>query len=141
MKSKIEQQIVILKSDPKRTDIWLQLGLNRKIGSDFTGAIEAWDYVTAVASGATRSVAYGNLGDLYMYFLKDFPKAELNFKQAIVLNPQNIDYYRTLYYLYRDVYKQNTSAAGDILKQGLKANPDNSDLIELQAEYNKKHAQ
>jgi tetratricopeptide (TPR) repeat protein len=131
--SKIDAQYTILRKDPTRVDVWLQLGVNRKIGGDFAGAVEAWDYVTAVAPDAIRAVAYGNLGDLYTYFLKDYPRAELNFKQAIALSPQKIDYYRTLYYLYRDVYKTNTTAASDILKQGLAANPGNTDLLQLQS--------
>lgn len=141
LRSKIEEEYTILRKDPTRTDIWLQLGVNRKIGADYAGAIQAWEYVTAVAPDGTRSVAYGNLADLYTYFLKDYPKAELNFKQAIAFNPAKIDYYRTLFYVYRDVYKTNTTAAADILKQGLVANPGNPDLLQLQTEYQKTHAQ
>ena len=133
LRAKIEAQYEILRSEPTRVDIWLRLGVNRKIGGDFDGAIEAWNYVAEVAPNGMRATAYGNLGDLYMYFLKDYKKAETNFKKAIAINPNVIEYYRALFYLYRDINKDKAAVA-DILAQGLKANPNNPDLLQLQAE-------
>lgn len=133
LRAKIEAQYEILRAEPTRVDIWLRLGVNRKIGGDFAGAIEAWNYVAEIAPKAVRATAYGNLGDLYMYFLKDYKKAETNFKKAIAINPSVIEYYRALFYLYRDISK-DSSAAADILVQGLKANPDNPDLLALQSQ-------
>lgn len=124
LRNKIEVQLEILREDPKRIDVWLQLGVNRKISGDFEGAIEAWDYISVVADDATRATAFGNLGDLYMYFLKDYVNAEGNFKQAIALNPKVVDYYRALFYLYRDIYKDNAKAEA-IRAEGIKNNPDN----------------
>ena len=111
----------------------MQLRTNRKIGGDYEGARQAWEYVTKAGQEEIRGIAHGNLGDLYMNFLKDYPKAEANYLEAIKINPAFIDYYRTLATLYTHLYKTGTSAAADIIKQGLKANPGNPDLLKLQA--------
>lgn len=140
LRGMIEEQYAILREEPTRVDVWLQLGVNRKIGSDFAGAIEAWDYAAAVAPDEMRATAYGNLADLYLYFLKEYDKAEADFKQAIALNPHIIDYYRTLYYLYRDIRNDPAKEAA-ILAQGLEANPGNADLIELQKQLASSTAQ
>lgn len=134
MRSKIEALIAQLKAAPTRADLWLQLGVDRKIVGDYQGAAEAWQYVAATGGASLNYVAYGNLGDLYLYFTKDGPKAEANYKKAIALKPHVIDYYRGLYTLYRYDYKVGTSAAADILAQGLKVNPNNPDLLQLQAQ-------
>lgn len=125
--------IAQLKSDPTRADLWMKLGLARKIAGDYVGAAEAWEYVAAVGSTDINYVAYGNLGDLYMNFVKDYAKAEANYKTTISLKPDVIDYYRNLYTLYHFITKDNVKAEA-ILQAGLKANPGNADLLALEAE-------
>lgn len=133
LRNLLEQQITILRKEPTRTDVWLHLGVNRKIAGDFDGAIEAWEYVAQVAPTGVSATAHGNLGDLYMYFLKDYDKAETRFLQAISLNPNVIEYYRALFYLYKDIFKEPAKAAA-ILERGLKSNPENVDLLKLKAQ-------
>ena len=134
-----EQTIITeLKAAPTRTDLWLQLGVDRKIASDYAGAIAAWNYVAAAGSNTVNYIAYGNLGDLYMNFDVNYPKAETKYKAAIAIKPTVIDYYRNLYTLYTSFYKTGTSAAADIVAQGLKANPNNPDLLQLQAQLQTK---
>ncbi len=132
LRTQEETLIPLIKANPLRVDLWLQLGVDRKIGGDYQGAITAWQYVAAAAPVTLSYVAYGDLGDLYMNFLKDYPKAETNYLAAIKINPHVIDYYRSLYTLYRYDYKTNTTAAANILVQGLQANPGNPDLLGLQ---------
>ncbi|HUD02776.1 MAG TPA: tetratricopeptide repeat protein [Candidatus Paceibacterota bacterium] len=130
-----EQTLITeLKAAPTRTDLWLELGVDRKIGGDYAGAIAAWNYVAAAGSNTVNYVADGNLGDLYMNFDVNYPKAEANYKAAIAIKPTVIDYYRDLYTLYTSFYKTGTSAAASIVAQGLKANPNNPDLLQLQAQ-------
>lgn len=133
LRSNLEQQMAILKKEPNRVDIWLQVGVNRKIAGDFEGAIEAWDYVAAAAPSSTAYVAWGNLADLHMYFLKDYVSAEKFYKEAIRMNPKVTEYYRAMFYLYKDINKDK-AAASAILEQGLVSNPNNSDLLKLQQE-------
>jgi tetratricopeptide (TPR) repeat protein len=138
LRTKEEALLKELKAEPKRVDLWLQLGVYRKMAGDYAGAKEAWQYVADTAPASAGYVAYGNLGNLYMDFLKDYPKAEASYKAAIKIKPDAIDYYRQLYMLYTSVYKTNTTAAADILAQGLKANPNNPDLLRLQSELRAK---
>lgn len=81
-----------LSAEPSRVDLWLQLGMLYKIGGDYPGAIGAWSYVAAASPSSTSYVAYGNLGDLYLNFIHDYPKAEANYKAALDLRPGNADY-------------------------------------------------
>lgn len=131
LRQKIEAQYEILKSEPTRMDIWLRLGTNRKIGGDYAGAVEAWKYVAAAAPLSLVATARGNLADLYLYFLKDYQQAQTHYIAAIAANPEVIEYYRGLFYLYKDINKDPLSA-GALIVKGLKANPNNPDLLQLQ---------
>lgn len=132
LRQKIEQQYEILRKEPKRTDIWLHLGVNRKIAGDYKGAVEAWEYVAAVAPKASVATARANLGDLYMYFIKDYVKAKENLKAAIQGAPQMLEPYRALFYLEKDINK-DPAAARAVIELGLKNNPDNADLLQLKS--------
>ncbi len=134
LEAKEQALITELKKDPTRVDLWLSLGVYRKMAGDYSGAIAAWSYVAAAGPSSINYIAYCNFGDLYMNFQKDYPKAETNLKKAIEINPKVIDYYRSLFTLYRSFYKTNTSAAADIVAQGLRANPNNPDLLALKAQ-------
>ena len=68
-----------------------------------------------------------------MYFLKEYTKADTRYNQAIALNPYVIEYYRALFYLYKDIFKDPAKASA-ILKSGLEANPNNADLLRYQTE-------
>ncbi len=121
-----------LTNDPTNLSAWVSLGTFHKIAGNYREAQKIWEFV--VATDPKNYIAFNNLGDLYMNFLKDYPKAEKNFRAVVTLDPSYIDTYRNLYTLYRYLYKTNTSAAADILKEGLKNNPNNSDLLQLEAE-------
>jgi hypothetical protein len=128
--SQISAVVAMLKKDPSQFAYWLQLAIDYKVAGDYTAAANVWGYLTKVAPESY--VPYADLGDLYQNFLKDYPKAEANYLQAIKLSPQDIDLYIQLYTMYRYEYKTNTSAAANILAQGLKANPGNQTLLALQ---------
>lgn len=114
---------------------WLNLGAMRKLAGDFTGAETDWKFV--MQASPQNTAAFWNLGDLYMNFLKNYPKAESAFKSVISIDPASSDAYRQLYQLYTDFYKQGTGAAEGILKQGVAANPDSVDLQVMLARYYK----
>ncbi len=121
-----------LSKNPQSFEAWLELGRLRKIAGDYKGAAEIWEYVSL--AWPTNSVSVHNLGDLYMNFIKDYPKAEANFKKEIANEPHAIAAYQSLYVLYQNFYKKGTSAARDIVALGLKNNPNNSALLALKAE-------
>ncbi len=143
IKTQLNQQLAAIqqeiKTNPLNMHAWLSLGSVYKIGGDYEHAIMAWNFITEVASSIPAP--YSNLGDLYMNALKDYPKAEENYKKVIELTPKAIDAYYSLHVLYANLYKTNTTAARDILELGLKNNPKDQTLTELLAEYNKTHAQ
>lgn len=134
LKQKLEEENASLKANPDQLIVWLQYGIYLKIVQDYDGARDAWEYVAAAAP--SNYLAYFNLGELYMGILKEYPKAEADFKKVIELRPDLIDGYRDLYTLYHYAYKVGTGADAAILAQGLKANPGNSDLLELQKQMN-----
>lgn len=139
LRANIVEIVSRLTKNPKDLGLWLDLGNNRRIAKDYTGALEAWGYVAQVAPD--NYVAFNNLGDLYMSVLKNYPKAEENYKRAIALRPDVSDLYRSLYTLYLYYYKTDTSAARDILTLGIKNNPSDQGLKALLEEYNKTHVQ
>jgi tetratricopeptide (TPR) repeat protein len=125
--------VVQARIDKNKLDLeaWITLGTLYKMGDDYTGAAQAWQFVvdTFAASGP-----YYNLGDLYQNFFKDYPKAEGYYRNAIKYGPKNIQAYMSLYTLYHYQYKIGTGADKAILEEGLKNNPNDAQLLELQKE-------
>ncbi|MFA6078089.1 MAG: hypothetical protein WC724_03700 [Candidatus Paceibacterota bacterium] len=117
-----------LKKNSNDIASWIDLGSWRKAIGDYEGARLAWEYVTKVRP--TDSVANGNLGDLYAYYLKDNKKAETYFLQAIKNEPSSIFLYFKIAEFYRDVVK-DTQKAKDIVEQGIAKNPDSQELKDL----------
>jgi Tfp pilus assembly protein PilF len=134
MRKEIAQLTTQIKTDPGNSELWLVLGLRRQEIADYEGAREIYDYVTRLLP--SDSTAYINLGNLYHYYLKDFPKAEQYFLKALERDRKVALVYLNLHDLYRYSYKTNTAAAADILKQGIKENPEAVDLyVALGAYY------
>lgn len=124
-----------LKKNPLAYQDWINLGLARQMLGDYVGANEVWIYATKLAP--SEPVAFENLGNLYMSYMKDGAKSEGFYKKAITLNPKNINNYRSLAELYTYHYKQNTGAVETILKEGIDNNPASYDLGVLLARYYK----
>jgi tetratricopeptide (TPR) repeat protein len=139
MEAKFTTLTAALAKNPQDFGAWIALGGLRKIGGDYAGAAEIWTYVSLLYPSS--EVAFNNLGDLYMNFIKDYPKAEANYRQVIAINPRYIEAYLNLSLMYRELYKTNTSAAKDILTEGLKKNPDNAQLKAALAAYQSSSAQ
>lgn len=124
-----------LKGDTTRFGDWLELGIQYKIAGDYEGAKEAWEYASALSPN--NYVSFSNLGDLYTNYLKNYPKAEENFKISIKNKSDYIGGYRALHELYRYSYKEKANLAPQILKEGLSKNPKSTDLMVLLAQYYK----
>ena len=129
----LQQQLTL---DNSLESSWNDLGVQYKAIGDYEGAREVWTYTNNISP--LNNVSFFNLGDLYHFYLKDFAKAEENFLKSKENDEQYIPVYRALYDLYSLSYKQETSAAEDILKEGLEKNPDNLDLLVLLAAHYKK---
>jgi tetratricopeptide (TPR) repeat protein len=132
---KIAASAADIKENPYSLEAWIGLGLNYKQAGDYAAARDAWEYASLLSPG--NVVSFTNLGDLYHYYLKEYPKSEQNYRQAIKNDPTYVLSYVGLHELYRYSYGVLTTKAADILKEGIKANPKNIDLYTTLAAYYK----
>ena len=135
VKTQVASLSAKIKADQKDFDSWVQFGVLAKVAGDYSRALELWSYASYLVGGSP--VPYANSGDIYANYLKDYPKAETNYKKAIANTPTNPAYYTELFNLYNYSYHPAATAGEDILKQGIKANPDAFDLQVLLARYYK----
>ena len=109
-----------LKKDPASLDDWLNLGIERKIIADYEGARQAWEYAAKLYPGSPTPFA--NLGYLYGYYLHKPVEAEADYRKALVLDPDKLTLYRSVFEFYRDVIQDYDKARG-IVSDGLKRLP------------------
>lgn len=118
-----------LKENADLFDEWLSLGIYYKMVGDYNGAAEVWEYASVIRPNS--STPFGNLGDLYGYYIKDKVKAEKNFLKALEIDSTSIYLYRNIADFYRFVMK-DVEKAKEVLRTGIKLNPDSSqDLKDL----------
>lgn len=111
---------------------WTDLGTLHKMAGDYAGAETAWVFITKAAP--THPTAYANLADLYMNFLKDYPKADAMYKKVIALSPDAVDAYISESLLYEGFYKAGGNPE-TVLKSGLAANKSSVELNLALARY------
>ena len=116
LRAKIESARAEVKDVPYDGNRWMNLALYYHSANDYAAAAEVWDFIVSVTP--TNVTALNNLGRLYHFDLRDFPKAESYFMKAIEVNPDRPEAYFELFDLYRYSYKKNTSAAVDIMLKG-----------------------
>lgn len=117
VEGKISADRAVLAKNPHDPDALLDLAIQYKIAGDLPGTIEIWQYMTETIK--SESVPYHNLGSVYHLELKEYEKSEQYYRQAIDVNPAVAINYVGLHELYRYSYKQDTTAAIDILQEGL----------------------
>lgn len=126
-----------LTADPKSFNAWVFMGNINLIAGNYQLAKEYWDYASKV--WPTNVATFNNLGDLYMSYLKDYPKAEAAFLKAIDNKGNDSNPYKNLFTLYSETsYKPTNTAAEDILKRGIAAVPNSVDMQYQLAVYYKK---
>lgn len=131
---KIEEIVAVLRKNSDAFNSWVGLGIERKAAGDYEGARDAWEYASAIRP--SNSVSFGNLGDLYAYYLRDPHKAEQRFLTAVKNDPsmtylfvQTADFYVSVL--------GNRSKAVAFLQQALRDNPRNQDLKKVLESYAK----
>lgn len=135
LRSKINIVRERLMLDKSRADDWFTLAVLYHGANDFDAARDVWEFLLKVIDAPQSAVLYDNLGKLYKFDLKDFPKSEKYFKESINANPTSLSPYTELFELYRYLYKTNTTAAADILTDAGKKFPSESDPYVLLGEY------
>ncbi len=117
-----------LEEDGKDFNTWNSLAQYYQVAGDYAAAREVWEYLGRVFP--TNHVAYGNLGFLYGYYLKDAPLAEIKYLKAIENAPEQVFLYFQTAEFYRDVAKSPVKAL-DIARKGLAKNPGSTELEQL----------
>lgn len=124
-----------IEENPGDLSSWLDLAIFYKTAEDYEGAEAIWLYINKAAEG--QSISAHNLGDLYHLYLKDYKKAEGQFREALRRNPGQTFTYAALHELYRYSYKTDTNLAVDVIMEGLQVDPGAIDLMKLLAGYYK----
>jgi tetratricopeptide (TPR) repeat protein len=116
-------------ADPNDTTLWLDLAIRYRMVQDYDGAVEIWEYL--LSQKPQDPIVLHNLGEHYFHYGRDYKRAEDYYRRAIEAAPQFSINYTDLFEMYRDVYKQDTSAAEEILKEGIR-NISTIDVVDLQ---------
>jgi tetratricopeptide (TPR) repeat protein len=133
IQEKVDSTIEALKRTPYDGNLWMELALYYHSGGDFARARTVWEFMIAV--DPNNVTALGNLGRLHHFQLKEYVKAEEYFNQAIATNPDRPEAYYELFDLYRYSYKQDTTAAVDIMKRTAVQFPDDINVPLLLGGY------
>ena len=112
---------------------WLELAAYRQVLGDFDGAIEALDFLSTIRPKGY--VSFHNLGVIYGFYLKNYPKSEENFLKSIENNSQNIDGYMQLAAVYEYGFQNKTTAVIGLFQRGIAANPRETRLYITLGQY------
>jgi tetratricopeptide (TPR) repeat protein len=132
LQRQFDMTVAVLDNDKLSFRSWVNLATMRQTTGDYKGAEVVLTYVSKIYPKST--VPFDNLGWLYLDFLKDYPKAESAFKQAIKNDAHDINAYQQLVSLYTIYGYKDVAAARDLLKQGLAANPGSQALLDIQTQ-------
>ena len=125
---KIEDLENLLKKDSNSFQNWIDLGVFRKGVEDYEGTREIWEYASKRWPG--NSISFGNLGDLYGFYLKDYTKAESSFLQSILNTPDRERAYLQLADFYLNVMKDSVKAKA-IIEEGISKAGTNENLRQM----------
>lgn len=120
---KISEIAEDLRENPEQADLWLVLGVYYKMLGDYESARDVWEYVAKIRPDGFTP--FGNLADLYAYYLKDNKKAEENYLKALENGSTMVNLYRNTYEFYRFVMKNDLRAKA-VLQKGIDLNPGTS---------------
>ena len=95
-----------LRADPKAFNAWLELGKVHKNLNAFEKARDAWNRLGEVSP--KNSISFGNVGDLYAWFLHNPKKGEENYLIAIKNEPGEINFRRNLAEIYAKLMYPNS---------------------------------
>jgi tetratricopeptide (TPR) repeat protein len=132
-----DKSLAALAKDPMDFNAWIDVGTLNLMSENYAVAETVWQF--ASKQWPSNYVSHNNLGDLYMSYLRDYPKAEAEFRAAIVNKRDDPNPYKNLFTLYSETsYKPTNTAAEDVLKQGIAAVPKAIDMQVLLARWYKK---
>lgn len=118
------EAVAMIEENPALMTQWIGLGAVHKQAGDYEGARIYWTYVATV--NPQNLAVHWNLGNLYVYYLKDIAMAEAAFSKAIALDASFIPAYLELYLARKEAGK--TESALEALSSGIAKNPADTDL-------------
>lgn len=118
--AKIEELTKLIGENYDYANAWYDLGAYRMVIGDYEGAIDAYKFVNLIRTG--DYVSYGNLGDIYGFYLKNYPLAEESFLKAIKNNSAYVLGYTELAKLYENSFSDGQNKAENLLLSGIKFN-------------------
>jgi len=121
--AKLDELIKLIEERYDYANAWYDFGAYRMVIGDYDGAIDAYKFVPLIKSG--DYVGYGNLGDIYMNYLKNYSLAEENFLKAIQNNFAYISGYVELAALYENNFEDGRQKAEDLFLSGINSNTGN----------------
>jgi len=100
---------------------WINVGILKKRLGDKPGAEKAW--LKAIDYNPDRSLAYGNLADLYLFSMGEYEKAEEYYQKVLSIRTDNFTHYHGLVSLYRYNITEKANLIEGIMIEGAEANP------------------
>lgn len=104
---------------------WINVGILKKRLGDKLGAEEAW--LNAADYNPDRSLAYGNLADLYLFNMGEYEKAEEYYQKVLSIRTDSYTHYHGLVSLYRYNMTEKANLIEGIMVGGAEANPTNKE--------------
>jgi tetratricopeptide (TPR) repeat protein len=137
IEKQIRENIESLREGYDNLISWISLGQLRKVIGDYEGARDAWEFASLIRP--ENSLSFHNLGDLYGSYLKDMPKAELNYLVSLKNDPANVNAYLNLADLYW--YEGEKEKIPNLLSRGIRDNAKTEDKLPLLARLAKYYAE
>lgn len=112
----------------------VRMALMKQLAGDYQGAEEIFLYTHRLSPKSY--IINGNLGHLYLYYLKDYKKAEEYYQQAVA-NAQRgnlYTYYAEMYDLYNDGFKDEKKTKA-LLDQAIQVMPESTGMLLIAGEY------
>ena len=132
-KARFNETKEILQKEPDNFDKWLYLGVLKKGVGDYEGSRDVFIYAGLIRPG--NSTSFGNLADLYTYFLNEPQKAEASIKQAIANDPNEYSFYLSLADIYRYKFPDGNALYEKTMLDALQKFPEDPLFIGPLASY------
>lgn len=126
----------VLRNDPVNFNAWLELGKVHKNMNAFEKARDAWVHLGEISP--ENSISFGNVGDLYAWFLFEPAKGETAYLTALENEPDEINFRRNLAEIYAKLlYADNVPLQKEkiipLLEEGTKAASSDVEKAEMAA--------
>jgi cytochrome c-type biogenesis protein CcmH/NrfG len=121
-----------LKTNPEDFGAYFDIGFVKNEFKDYKGAVEA--YKNSIKYNPNSIIAYNNMADDYTK-LKDYPDAEAAYMRSLQIASNYMPTYYSLVGLYQNYYTDKKMVTERVLQDGLKANPNDQNLLSLLAGY------